>query len=214
MGARQENIGNKATHLITAPALFKRELDARAPEVRLGFGEKRVHHCVSEKCVVNRGGNGPALEERGIECVVCAGDGRGDAYGAGVQPGEIGLHCVSFQGLLQLEMSDARVAVPFATAHWAGGLALGLLAILGPLVDTCFVEVLAALCTEGDFLEHWIQIVETNRASTCYIFAVFLEPRLEVRGCAADEVFMYGEVAGEIGDLEADDFAAETMVCE
>ncbi|KAF1362604.1 hypothetical protein EJ07DRAFT_153490 [Lizonia empirigonia] len=142
LDARQEDINNKATYFITALAVLERELDARAPEVRLGFGEKCMHHCVPETCVVDRGGHGPALKERGVEGVDCAGDGW-----------------------------EMRTVLEYS------------------------------------------QIVETYGTAAGYIFAVFLEPRLEVRGCAADEVFMYGEVAGEIGDLEADGFAAETIVC-
>lgn len=84
-----------------------------------------------------------------------------------------------------------------------------------PLLDASVVDVLAAGDAVCDVGEDGIEILLAD-AAFFHVdvlekgFAVFLELRFEEAGVTADEVFVDGEATVDVGNSEADGFAAET----
>lgn len=81
------------------------------------------------------------------------------------------------------------------------------------LSDTVLVEALAAVITEDDVFDPSIELIEAYGTTGGDVFPMLLEAGFEVGGRAADEIFVEGIAASEVGNIEANRFAAETIKC-
>jgi hypothetical protein len=72
------------------------------------------------------------------------------------------------------------------------------------------VEVLTTFVTKSDVFRYRVKVLEACGAAGGALFASSLEAGLEHFGRAADDIFVNGEAASEIGNVESNDLAAGT----